>query len=442
MNKIIQKMPATGKGEGRRLKPLTLLFGIVLINTLLFLFLLPKLGQHGFDWIVMENNSDFESADYFLVMLFSLGKEKVYEFGVDACYSPLSYVFFYLISKATAADQLLAGVDLFSLPYEELIRMTPKLLSSPYHLLGFLMYTLGGIGLFLYAVSRLNLPKTRERLLCFTVLTSVPLLFGAVERGNLTMYVAALTLIAFLLKDAESKWAREAALLLIAIAAGLKFYPAFMGLLYLREKRFKEAGRLIVYGILAVFLPFAFCGGMEGLGTMLSNLSILAMGNAYVCRLQFLQGVLGTMGIYGGLNKLLNTCFILVLLIFILITGNTTRRMVFLAAALAMYPPNAYRYTLLFFLIPLFSWIREEAEVCSAMNFLKAVLYACIFSIPTIWGIATGFTLTFGYYTMTYVEFFIYLAAWCLLGVSVLEELSAVVTWVRTRRKGEMCSED
>lgn len=420
--------------QKKNLTPILAFFGLSVMNAILFFVLMPFLGEHGLNWIVMENNSDFESADYFLCILFSLGKSEVYRFGVDACYSPLSYEFFYLISKITAADQLLAGVDLLSIPYEELIRMTPKLLTSPYQLLVFLIYTLGGIGLFLYGISKLNLEKWKENLLIFTVLTSVPLLFGAVERGNLTMYVAALVLLACLLRDSDNAMDREIALFLIAFAAGLKFYPAFIGILYLREKRWKEAGRLIVYGVLAVFVPFAFFGGIDGMKELLTNLSTLAMVNNYTCRIQFFQGILMSFGFFGVFCNLLNTCFIGVILFLMVMTKNQTRRMIYLAASLALYPPNAYRYTLLFFLPALCIWMKEEAEQRGAFNYLKAVLFSGIFSIPAIWGILTKFELSFGYYTLTYVEFFIYLAAWGLLGMTILEDFWDGCIWYRSKK--------
>ena len=41
-----------------------------------------------------------------------------------------------------------------------------------------------------------------------------------------------------------------------ALAAGLKLYPAIFGLLLLFDKKYKEAIRLVVYGILAVVIPF------------------------------------------------------------------------------------------------------------------------------------------------------------------------------------------
>lgn len=182
----------------KRCTPLKVFLRFSLLNLALFLLLMPFLGQKGFDWVVMENNSHFESADYFLCILFS-----------------------------------------------------------------------------------------------------VPLLFGAVERGNLTMYVAALVLIAAQLRNSKDPFQREVALFLIAIAAGLKFYPAFMGLLYLQEKRYKEAGRLIVYGAVCVFVPFAFFGGLDGLKLLLSNLAQLAVENQYSGRIQFFKGALSFLKIHG-----------------------------------------------------------------------------------------------------------------------------------------------
>ena len=93
----------------KRCTPLKVFLGFSLLNLALFLLLIPFLGQKGFDWVVMENNSHFESADYFLCILYSLGGSRVYQFGVDACYSPLSYLVFSFFSKATSAGDLFQG---------------------------------------------------------------------------------------------------------------------------------------------------------------------------------------------------------------------------------------------------------------------------------------------------------------------------------------------
>ena len=137
--------------------PLQLFFGLCFLNAALFFLLLPALGQHGFDWVVMENNSHFESADYFLCLLYSLGGARVYQFGVDACYSPLSYAVFAFFSRATSAADLFQGTDLLQVPYVDLIDLTPTLLTSPYQLMAYLIYLLAGVSLGLLAVRQLAL---------------------------------------------------------------------------------------------------------------------------------------------------------------------------------------------------------------------------------------------------------------------------------------------
>lgn len=406
-----------------KLSPLHLFFLLSLLQLGLFVLLMPVLGQHGFDWVVMENNSHFESADYFLCLLYSLGGARVYQFGIDACYSPLSYAVFHFFSKATSAQDLFEGVDLLQVPYEDLIDLTPKLLTSPYQLLAYLMYLLAGVLLYGLAIRLLDLPERDKGALTVCVLCSVPLLFGAVERGNLTLYVAALLLLAWRLRDSESPLLRELALLLIALAAGLKFYPVFMGLLYLQEKRWREAGRLIVYGALFVFVPFAFYGGLDGLQLLLTNLSLLATGNDYYHRIQFFQGALTFLHLSGRLAKILNLGFLLVVLALFFSTKSKVRRLVYLATMLALYPPNSYRYMLLFFLLPLFAWAETDGQKRSRSGVITAVLFAFLFSVPTLFGVLTGFRLSFGAYTLTYVELFVYAAAWVLLGVTVLADL-------------------
>lgn len=411
----------------KAIQPFTLYIVISLFSTGLFFLFMPFLGQHGFDWIVMENNSHFESADYFLCILFSLGKKNVYRFGIDACYSPLSYVLFYVMSQIGSVDVLLKGTDLLSIPYEQLIDMTSTLLASPYQLLLFLLYTIIGICLYIFAIDELSLTKRKKQLFMLSILFSVPLLFGAVERGNLTMYVAALVLIAYMIKDSSNAMKRELSLVLIAVSAGLKFYPAFMGLLYLKEKRYKEAGRLVIYGLFCVFLPFAFFGGLQGFIQLLHSLSALAIQNNYDYRIQFFKGVLTIFGIHGTFSNLLNTLFICALILFMMLTQNRTRQMAYLAATLAFYPPNAYRYTLLYFLLPLFTWIEDESQKRNSFNYIIAILFSFIFSVPTIFGILTQFRLNFHIYTLTYVELFIYFAAWLFLVLQIVQD---IMDWI------------
>lgn len=97
------------------------------------------------------------------------------------------------------------------------------------------------------------------------VLISEAFIFGVTERGNSVMIVCILLMLALDLRKSRIAWHRELALVMIAIAAGVKIYPAVFGCLYLFEKQWKQAGRLLCYGILCFFMPFLFFGGTDGM---------------------------------------------------------------------------------------------------------------------------------------------------------------------------------
>lgn len=107
-------------------------------------------------------------------------------------------------------------------------------------------------------------------LLCVCLLMSGVTIF-TIERGNSALNVMVMLLWAFALRDSEEAWKREAALVLIAVAAGFKVYPCVFGLLYLFEKRWREAARLVAYGVVLFFVPFLWFGGLDGLKQFLLN---------------------------------------------------------------------------------------------------------------------------------------------------------------------------
>ncbi len=79
----------------------------------------------------------------------------------------------------------------------------------------------------------------------------------AFERGNLVLYAMVFLMIGLALRDSSNKAFRELSLVMVAVSAGFKLYPALFGFLWIAEKRYKEAARLVVYG-LASFLSHFF----------------------------------------------------------------------------------------------------------------------------------------------------------------------------------------
>lgn len=85
-----------------------------------------------------------------------------------------------------------------------------------------------------------------------------------IERGNIILIAVLCSAFFVFYKDSENKIISELALIALAIAAGLKLYPALLGILLLLDKDFKRAIRAVIYGIIAFVAPcFIFIEGLD-----------------------------------------------------------------------------------------------------------------------------------------------------------------------------------
>ena len=363
-----------------------------------------------FDWIMMENNSDWVTSDYFRHVHHSQYLSNIYHMELDAYFPPMAYIFYCFIYRISFNGYL-------SDDYRDM-------LTEPYQIIIFIMYTLIAVVWLGYIFDELNISITKRRLLFFSVVFSVPVFAGALERGNMALYVIVIILNALILKDSDQCWKREASLILIAIAAGLKVYPAVLGLLYIKEKRRKEAIRLIIYGILCFFMPFIFFGGLGGLLAYIKKL-IELMSREYFGRIQFFKGLMSFTLLSNEAISILNFLFIMGLLVAIIFTKNKLYEMIYFASFMAFVPGNAYRYTLIYFLIIVFTMFRDfDGENRTDISiYVFSIVLGSLFSIPTLMGVITGFKLNFGIYTYTYVERYIYTLAWGILVYAIIIEV-------------------
>ncbi len=178
-------------------------------------------------------------------------------------YPPLAnlvYLGFVHLSSVAAMSQVPGVIDAF------------QMRTCQDYMLPFMFYFMATVlGVWICCKS-LKKGSEKERILfSFLMLFSLPLLY-AFERGNIIVVALIFTMMFFLWKDSPNKVLREIALISLAIAAGLKIYPAIFGFLVLREKRYKETLRLLTYGVFLLFVPFVFFGGFDHIVIWLHNL--------------------------------------------------------------------------------------------------------------------------------------------------------------------------
>jgi len=100
----------------------------------------------------------------------------------------------------------------------------------------------------------------KELLFLFLVLLAYPFIH-ALERGNSIILALVFCCLFLLGYRSENKYVRYASYIALGCAAGIKMYPAILGLLILRERRYKEMALCILAVAALVFVPFIVTGG-------------------------------------------------------------------------------------------------------------------------------------------------------------------------------------
>ena len=308
--------------------------------------------------------------DYFTHIAYVDDPARVYESTAHACFPPLAYCLYYLLRMISTVMPENGWL------YHTLFRADyPSLL----------VYTV--YSCLLAAAVCMLLRRWLHRRSTGTALLTAGLLLlsnvfvaGLLERGNSAYIALALLIAALLLRDSPQPWKREAALILIALAAGLKLYPAVFGLLYLKEKRWREAARLVAYGLLFFFVPFVFFGGWNGFLLFLQNQRAIQLdsGNGWsvdsLVRALLRHAGLGGEAIAAPAVSLLFAAFCL---FGAYRTKETWRELTLLTALFVFLPRGNGYYVHCYWLLPLLSFFSTPQP--RRASFVFPVLFAALF---------------------------------------------------------------
>ena len=408
--------------KNKYLKPNNIFLAILIINIIAFLIYAYYNSPKALVWLVQENNINIVGVDYYSHLAHSTLNEKLYsdiwsyEWG---CFPPINYLFYdfmYHINNIFNSTTML-GI------YKQNL-----------YIFSFVFYSIITL-LILYNAIILNAKKhnLELNLYYFSILFSPVLLGSAIFTGNSTLLVSGLILIFLSLKDHESKIIREIALIILALCAALKIYPAVFGLLYLKEKRYYEALRLTIYGLLFLFVPFVFYGGIDGFKAWISNI-LETMNVQLEGRIQYIKGltyyIVTRFRTHGRLldysTKIMPIIFLITMIVMAIFSKDEYHIVFFLVCAMVFFPTNSFRYTLSYFLIPLTITFFNKKDKYLIQDYTRLILYAGVFAIPMLYGFISNFTMEFGYYSMTYVEVFVYSCAYILLIFEFIIELKNI----------------
>ena len=357
-------------------------------------------GTDVLDWLVLGTSNDWELADFFRHIGYASDLKQTYYVSNDACFPPLAYLFFHLIYKL---NPLPAGIAADN---------WQAFAMYPYEIL-FYIHLVIITGILFYELIRRVL-HTAQISSSLLMVASAPM-FIAIERGNPVFFVTVMLLWALYLKDERERWKKELALVLIAVAAGFKIYPAILGLLYIREKRYAEMRRLIVYGVLLFFVPFLFTGGIAGFQQFLEVLFHGHYTADFMKEWSSVRGlcvsVLTKVGIPAASASMAGTVvenlFLIISVILCFITNDKWKAVLFLSAPMTFYMPTSWCYNMVYYLLPMILFLGEFKKQSTGLNVsaesrndlyfsrfyttIYLLLFAAIFSIP-IWGLYNSIT--------------------------------------------------
>ena len=405
--------------------PRSAFYSISTLGLISFIFLSFIYGRPAYVWLVQENQPGIRFTDYFMHLFAAVDRHHLYQNITDArtgCFPPLAYLMYYFLYRLTPL-----GLELSPRSFEEM-ELVPGTLQV------FTYYLICSALLLYIGISRMGQRSIRRDITIFTLLMSSAVFAGSgYMMGNSSMLVLGLLVIAFELKESPSQWKQEAALLLFAVCVGFKLYPAVFGLIYLKEKRYKEFGRLVLYSLVLVFLPFGFFGGTEGLSAWARHI-LETMQSAQqndFGRPQYLKGMLFTVIrlMTGQELQILASVFTYMICAFWAIMAWRSKSELctqfFLICIMVFFPVNAFRYALSYFAIPLIAYLKRDIAWKNrpGVEWVVMVMYGLLFSIPVWWILVDGLDQRYDIYALTSVEICLYLTAYLLIMMMTIIEL-------------------
>ncbi len=372
-----------------KMKPIHLFFGYLTIGILYLLVRLIISGSTYLDLVTQTGEVDL-LADFFghIGRFFTPGN--IYQGGRDAIFPPLAYTIYYFVFRVVK-----------TLGIEQMTTNEGMLMACMYISLASMV-----MGITLQYSLKTN--KLSRIFLPILLLLSYPFFTSAIAFGNPVYLVLCLLLVALLMKDSENRIIRELALIVIAIAAGFKIYPAIFGLLYLKEKRYKETGRLIVYGILFFFVPFLWFGGLEGLRLFLQNLQLANADTAQGMDIAGLSvRIFSAIGLGSQtavlIGKGLSYLYFALVMILFFVNPRSWKTNLLLVSLMIIFLPSSHRYTLIYAVIPLTAFLNEmeEQKTYQLWDYAYALLFAMVFAFWPV-PMYISYLLTVSFYLLVF----------------------------------------
>ena len=398
-----------------RITPVKLFVSLMAFSATVYVIIYAIIGNGFFTDLFFRNSIDF-FMDFFNSIRDASNIDAVYsEHGV--IYPPMANLIFLVLSRFT--PNLYNSTE-FDDRYDWVKYSAPFML---------LVITVAVFAILLYSLVKSSLNEKNKRLASLFAafaFFNAPVLY-MVERGNILMFCLVSLMVFAFSYNSESKVSRELGLIALAFAFSLKLYPVIFGWFLIRDKRFKEALRCAIYGILMIVLPsFAF-GGFKVFKMIAQNIFSFSSSDNTGNIFSRLLGFFGLDHINAdfmtpvmwGWAALVCVCFILAPFVM----KKNWKAYAVGVLAIVCIPSLTALYAWAFMLVPMIFFCNEKEKTRADWFYFVTMLIPFIF-IP--------FRV---HYAITNNGLALYFCAYVLSGVAIFDTVKALVLLIKENRK-------
>lgn len=227
-----------------------------------------------------------------------------------------------------------------------------------------------------------------KTLFIILILCSAPYM-REITKMNLVIFSVIFVYLFLIGKDSDNRIIRFLSLLCLACAVSIKIYPVFLGLLLLKEKRWKSVWLCIMIGALVFFLPFLFFGGVEKMLLMLKNI-FFTTGKFEEGGFGFRVDIGNTISMFGNLlgleigmarsiGNVLNIVILIVSIFSFFFITSKWKSMGLLSLITLSYPPFSHSYGILI-MVPSLICLLDANKNTDSFK-LTNVIYSILFSL-------------------------------------------------------------
>ncbi len=248
------------------------------------------------------------------------------------------------------------------------------------------------------------------------ILLSCPFIY-LIERANIIILSLIFSIIFIFNYDSDNKYIKQLSFICLSMAAAIKIYPCILGVVLIKDKKYKEATRLVIYGVAFFFLPFFFYDGVGSLKSWIDSFSSNGIFQ-YIAGYGHRVDLSNTLKFFYDLFKyqwvpplgetiitgvvIINA---ILCIICVFLTSSKWKTVMLLSLMTLFLPAFTFTYNLIF-LVPALMIFLDSKEKRHILDYVYLALFLLIF-IPFNYGEVNLFPSLYGFRPVTlsnYIE--------------------------------------